>query len=287
MKRKILLLIITIFTILLTGCSKINNSTDNNQDDFMSYIEKNYVKFDWFDDNIKFDDIKDFSSYDEYFITKDGNLFQYNLEKKFKSTNKNYEQINSSLNFVRFVRYDIVDDNNNYYRYTEGINKSDEKEWDSDLNNLCNKIYINYPNVYSIGNEWRVYRHQYLLYEDNNLYIFKYKKKSNAINISGESTCIFEKEIVEPSVINNEKFISATGYIFKTDKSFYKTQTKEIKSEYADEEDYTTDSITKMEISKYYDDIYYFNGSVLILKDDLNHIYINKDKDGYWFGFKG
>lgn len=291
MKKYFAILLFLSLLIVITGCSKtvekIGDIFKNNEDNFNAYIDNNYKKFDWFDDNIKFDDISDFSSSNKYFVTKEGKLYRFDLEKKYKSTNMNYEQIDSQIKFKRFMRGKIVSEDDNYYTYSSGIMLADDKEWDSNSKSLCNKVYKEYPNIYLVANDWMAYRHSYLYYDNENLYLFKYKEKSNNVYFDGESVCIYEKTLVNPSNINNEKFISASGYVFKTDKGYYNITIKEVISEYADEENYSEDIISKMDISKYYDKIFYFNGSVLLLKDDLSHIYINKDKDGYWYNFKG
>lgn len=210
------------------------------------------------------------------FITKNGDLYQFSLEKKF-SNEQNCKKYETEIKFDHFFIYPndrdlsvIVGNNNKYY------STNDNKELVEFCAEHCAYAYKKsvsdmdkkYPNSYGkwIFNSSNGDFFDRLFYlKDNKIYTYDYQ-------VGDTFKVLGEKEY--SSLPDDELFVSIEGRIIKTSKAFYKIGiiNQQQCSQYEDVD--CVEGLLKLdEISNHYNDIDYFNGNYIIFKND-NNIYI-------------
>ncbi len=206
------------------------------------------------------------------FITKDGKLYEFTLNKKY-SNEQICKQINADTSFNYFNMFPndrdlslMVDNNNNFYYYEKSL--LNFKEWDkyhfADTTNYIlshPQSYTTYANEH-IENAGSAFYNYYA--ENNDIY--------KRLLYWKDSSTVYENPVLLHQ-FTDENVIGLEGKIFKTDKGFYKigATNKEECEKYEDIE--CNEGIVKIEdVSKHYKDIEYFNGNYLIFKND-NNIY--------------
>ena len=272
-KRLLIVLFIVLSSIFLFGCdnkneSNINHNSTNTQ-------QKKYKSIDW-NCEIALSDIKTIKDngmmdiQPKMFISKDGDLYQFSLEKKFSNeqnckkyeSNKKYDKFyifpndrDLSLFVTTNGKFKYLDNDRNLVDFFSVYNES--------YSAYMVKLYNNNPDSYV----------EYVM--GYNSYYNVYTVKNNKIYLK-EITTLGKNinETIFSEFPNNETFISLEGRIFKTDKSFYRIGIINQKqcSEYEDVE--CTYGLLKIEdISADYNNIEYFNGNYIIYKNDRK-IYI-------------
>lgn len=242
-------------------------------DDKKKKYRKKYQKYEWNCDipltkikTIKYNGMMDIQP--PIFISDDGDLYQFSLEKKYSNGQK-CKKYESDKKYDRFYIFPN-DSELSLFVTADGKFKflDDEKKlvdfysiYDYYNSSYISRLYSNNPNSYVLykierkGNYYKVYE-----VKENKIYL---KKISNF----GE----YIDEIILAEFPSDEKFISLEGKIFKTDKGFYKigvTNQKQC-SEYMDVE--CIEGLIKIkDISSHYNDIEYFNGNYIIFKNDIN-----------------
>lgn len=208
------------------------------------------------DCEIKLDKIVDFSTYahQNYFIDIDGSLYQYTDNGQLFSNDKNYKKI-SDDKFVRFLRYSAITSNNKIGNmengrvefYPNGINCYVIQEVLDKNPSLITFSYGNFPLCYVRNKE-------------------VYAVRSNLSDIY-DDTLIGVLQ-------SDEEFIGGYGNVIKTDKNYYYSDivNQDELDKYVDAE--RKYGFLRMDaVSDAYDEIQYYNGNMIIFKDDNEHIY--------------
>lgn len=253
------------FCLLLTGCDSsntngyvnniVNNQTNDNEE---IDIGGKYESFEW-KCSVILDDIINFSGFDNKFITKDGELYNYSFDQLF--TNNDYcKKIDTTYKFKRFINGSIVTTDNKSLAYVDGKlieNYGWTGGFDYELLKLHNDLFELHRNngILDLAGI------SYYGYNDGNKVIL-YNYNVNKIEEKYELS-------------DGEEFVEGYYHIFKTNKKYYYNSiiNKEECNKYADVE--CKYGITPIDdINKVYDKIYYFNGKILIYNHDKNHVYM-------------
>lgn len=256
----IIVIIIVIIGIFIKS-NMIGNKQDyaeeNKENDKITQLKSQYMRFEWNID-IPLTEVKDICLYcygEQYFITNDGSLYVYS--DKLFSNNKHYKKIESEKTFSRFLDQYVITTDNILMHIDKDYNLEEIKYYHSKETNEIQKVYTQgqVPN-------------NYIELEDNTFYYYDY----DAFKFK------YEKKEIGKFPVNNEIFLGQYGYIFKTDKGYYKygiTNQEEV-NKYADVE--RKYGIVRVdEISDIYDEILIYNGEFLVFKNDLEHIYCTYD----------
>lgn len=262
------ILISVIIVLVLTGCnnktnSNLNNETNNNIDKSESLNNKNdiknkYQKFEWKCD-IGLSDIKDISGFKSMFITNDGKLYEFSLDRPF-SNEKYCKKIDTDKRFVRFINGTIITDENKIYAYTD--NNEFVERMSGWTGGFDYSLFDKYDNLI-LFSKFGI-NHDYAIVEDKEVSIIKYEIEHYP-NTYTESIGFLNSD---------EEYIGGFYRILKTTKNYYVygeineeecNKYVDIKCEYG---------LKRVEeISNQYDNILYYNGKFIIFKDDLNNIY--------------
>lgn len=203
------------------------------------------------------------------FISKDGDLYQFSLDKKY-SNEQNCKKYDSDKKYDRFYIFPNDRDlslfvtNNGEFKYLDNDKNIVDfySIYEKSYSSYISKLYNDNPNSYV----------KYVMGEDS--YYNVYNVRDNKIYLKKISNLgVYINESVFAEFPVDENFISLEGRIFKTNKAFYKVGITNQKncSEYEDIE--CIEGLVKLEdVSNHYNDIEYFNGNYIIFKND-NNIY--------------
>lgn len=236
------MLIIFLLILFICGCSSKEIKKDTNRNDDTTIEKKNDLKllrgltqeFDWNCD-VDLHNIKDINIYYMRFIDNNGSLYEFDLQKKYSTTNNNCKKVDTEIKFDSFSRDRIISIDKKIYNYIDGIVEetglkySDYFDFEIELN----------PR-YGIVNNNKVY-------DSSNKELYSFE--------------------------NGEEYINTITGIIKTNKAYYKygIVNKKECNEYADIKcEYGI--IKDDELTSAYDDIYYINKNYYILKSS-NKIY--------------
>lgn len=190
--KKIYILLICLFTVILSGCDfveKINEEIEKEDNPYLSFVcvkdrnniygvtnEKNVIKV---TDNA-FSNFGLFDIYNDYLYYTDSNfkLHKMSIDKSLKDENLDLEIDSKSWNLS------VYDDN----VIVQGLNK----DWFTKIYNINSKE-INSLNIV-VNNEDYLYKNNYY-FTDNNQNLMVYDIETDSVNlIAGDSRIIFRKD---------------------------------------------------------------------------------------------
>lgn len=242
--------------VLLCGCSSkaikenIASSSDNNVAENKTLINRRGTEYDW-NCEVSLTNIKDININYMRFISKDGDLYEFDLEKKFSSTNNNCKKVDTDIKFERFIASTIISKDNKIYRYENSKLLERPLEYTGGFQYDYfdkNNNYVIFSYVNNIGG----------FIKDNKVYVYKLS--------NNDSTIISEKEIYK--FADDEYYIGTYGELIKTNKAYYIygiTNKKEC-SDFADVKcEYGI--VKDEELTNAYNDIQYTNDYYFIFKD--------------------
>ncbi len=235
---------------LITGCrGKIE------EDAFIK--EKLSTTIEHFECEVKVQDIKEFSSYQNLFLTKDGKLYKWEKEKL--ENGKHCEAINNNLTFERFIYGVIVGKDEKLYAYinnqlVDTIPESYEGAIDQNL-------YQKNKNVFEFSQNFEESDYQYA----TSVFYLAKLEGNRVFLYDTNNEDIITKEI--GSIDKNEKILWYGDNVIKTDKAYYnygKTNKKECLKKKNVECLY---GVSKVEDPTYYYDIIEtYSGGYFVLK---------------------
>lgn len=252
MKKKIFLL--CLIALLFTGCTKesVDNKINKKEKSQDKILEgRKGLEYEW-DCEIDLKDIKDISTFNSMFISKDGKLYEFSLTLKFSTTNNHCRKIDTDMTFEKFINGAIISTDKKIYGYYDGNFEERPHGWTGAFNyalydyNENVLIYDGRDGIYGIA-------------KDNKLYIYKTNDFSSD-DIKSEKV-LYEFD-------NDEFFVEAYGSIIKTNKAYYSygianrkdcEQYADIKCEYG--------IVKDEELTEAYNDIFYTNNVYFILKE--------------------
>lgn len=271
MKKLLILIFMVSLCFLFVGCSlktedipKEKNTKNTDDNKWLKQLTNYYEKYDW-NCEVSLKTIKDFSTFNNVFITNDGDLYQYSLEKIF--SNGSYcKKIDSDIKFDRFINGAIISTNKIPYAFYENKLIKKMEGWTGGFDyNLLNK----YDGIFMLNQTHDGSSFDYMQF----LYGFISNNTVYSINNSGDK----RKQTEIGKIPDDEYLVKTYNDIIKTNKNFYyySIVNREECEKYADVE--CAYGLARFdEISNYYDRIYYFNARILILNDNENYIYTNQ-----------
>ncbi len=258
--------------ILVSGCSNnvsVKNNKKNDKDKITQtekrVIDKMSFTYKW-DCEVPLNKIKDISTVGMNFISDDGALYEFNLDKKYSTTGSHCRKVNIDVSFEKFIYNKIISSDKKVYlqngeNYVDISNEERIQGWvmgfPYDLYDYNENIII--LNM-DLDNSFK-----YGIVEDNKVY--EYETGSLSSDYIGKG-----KELYTFS--DGETLVGIYGSYIKTNKAYYvygvtnKNECEkyaDIKCEYGIVKDKT--------LSDAYDEIYYMNNYYLIMKSDYNKLY--------------
>ena len=265
------LIILVLAVILVSGCSNnvsVKNNKKNDKDKITQtekrVIDKMSFTYKW-DCEVPLNKIKDISTVGMNFISDDGALYEFNLDKKYSTTGSHCRKVNIDVAFEKFIYNKIISSDKKVYlqngeNYVDISNEERMQGWvmgfPYDLYDYNENIII--LNIGSVDTK-------YGIVEDNKVY--EYETDSLSSDYIGK-----RKELYTFS--DGETLVGIYGSYIKTNKAYYvygatnKNECEkyaDIKCEYGIVKDKT--------LSDAYDEIYYMNNYYLIMKSDYNKLY--------------
>lgn len=265
------LIILVLAVILVSGCSNnvsVKNNKKNDKDKITQtekrVIDKMSFTYKW-DCEVPLNKIKDISTVGMNFISDDGALYEFNLDKKYSTTGSHCRKVNIDVAFEKFIYNKIISSDKKVYlqngeNYVDISNEERIQGWvmgfPYDLYDYNENIII--LNIGSVDTK-------YGIVEDNKVY--EYETDSLSSDYIGK-----RKELYIFS--DGETLVGIYGSYIKTNKAYYvygatnKNECEkyaDIKCEYGIVKDKT--------LSDAYDEIYYMNNYYLIMKSDYNKLY--------------
>lgn len=255
------------------GCDKRTDNTEESQkisedNSVLKQLSQDYKEYEWKCD-VALNEIKEVGN-QSLFITNDGELYQYSLDKIF-SNEKYCKKLETELKFNRFFDSLVATQNNELYEVNiigGTINFEKLESYHSIVKTL--KKYSN--NFFIFHRAYKPYGFDSMTCD----YTIVDNKIVYSIICGDGNNNILKSELGKLS--DDESFISSSGNIIKTSKNFYYNSilNREECDKYVDIKcNYGLVKITDM--SKIYDDVYYFNGLNLILKSRTNTLYVIED----------
>lgn len=257
--------------ILVNGCSNnvsVKNNKKNDKDKITQtekrVIDKMSFTYKW-DCEVPLNKIKDISTVGMNFISDDGALYEFNLDKKYSTTGSHCRKANIDVSFEKFINIGIISSDKKVYlqngdNYVDISNEERIHGWvmgfPYGLYDYNENIII--LNIGSVDTK-------YGIVEDNKVY--EYETDSLSSDYIGK-----RKELYTFS--DGETLVGIYGSYIKTNKAYYvygatnKNECEkyaDIKCEYGIVKDKT--------LSDAYDEIYYMNNYYLIMKSDYNKLY--------------
>ncbi len=258
--------------ILVNGCSNsvsVKNNKKNDKDKITQtekrVIDKMSFTYKW-DCEVPLNKIKDISTVGMNFISDDGALYEFNLDKKYSTTGSHCRKANIDVSFEKFINIGIISSDKKVYlqngdNYVDISNEERIQGWvmgfPYGLYDYNENIII--LNIGSVDTK-------YGIVEDNKVY--EYETDSLSSDYIGK-----RKELYTFS--DGETLVGIYGSYIKTNKAYYVygatnknecAKYADIKCEYGIVKDKT--------LSDAYDEIYYMNNYYLIMKSDYNKLYI-------------
>lgn len=260
MKKYIYILLALCF--ILTGCSSKDSNNkviqeSNSSKEVLDKVLKNKISNtnEW-NCEIELNNIVDISDWGK-FITKDGDIYEYNFYQKYSTTGNNCKKIDTNIKFNRFIHEIGISNDGKLYGFYD------------------DKIEIR-PFGYTGAFDYNAYDYDnnvILLFMDTGFDVYGVIKNNVIYKLSGsmgkynglEELYKFE---------DGEEFLSMNGKYIKSNKAFYRYSIVNRKecNEYADVE-CKYGIVRDDELTKEYDKIQYINDTFLILKNDSNNIY--------------
>jgi len=268
-KMYVILSIVIVIILLITFLVFGKNANSNHNEDKPNITEKislkdklkiNLTSYEWKSD-VMLNDIKEFSAFG-LLITNQGELYRYSINKLF-SNNQNTQKVETDKKFNRFINGALITVDNKIYGYIEETNKFVER-MDGWTGGFVYNVFDKYNNMFQFGNPYLTSNIMYSLVENNIYYNIILNSQNNSIEL-------FDKF----EFGTDEIFIRSYSQALKTNKAYYKygmINTNDY-NKYADVTPiYGPVKISN--ISNLYSEILYFDGTILIFKDDINHIYL-------------
>ncbi len=224
---------------LVCGCGKKEKVALNNEDSVKDNLTKVKVNCE------EIQDIKDFSYYNNLFITKKGKLYQINFSQLF-SNDKNCREIKSEIRFKKIIRGGIIGVDNNVYYFD--ANKTELVKFDFQDGYLT-MPYINniekdsYENIFSAPNKAGEQNYFWVDRENNKIYMFEETLQPS--NLKKEAILTLEQGENIEYVVDN---------LIKTNRAIYTFQSiiinKDECDKYADVDCKYTDKFEPEKITK-------------------------------------
>lgn len=257
--------------ILVSGCSNnvsVKNNKKNDKDKITQtekrVIDKMSFTYKW-DCEVPLNKIKDISTVGMNFISDDGALYEFNLDKKYSTTGSHCRKANIDVSFEKFINIGIISSDKKVYlqngdNYVDISNEERIQGWvmgfPYGLYDYNENIII--LNIGSVDTK-------YGIVEDNKVY--EYETGSLSSDYIGK-----RKELYTFS--DGETLVGIYGSYIKTNKAYYVygATNKNECEKYADIEcEYGI--VKDKTLSDAYDEIYYMNNYYLIMKSDYNKLY--------------
>lgn len=257
--------------ILVSGCSNnvsVKNNNKNDKDKITQtekrVIDKMSFTYKW-DCEVPLNKIKDISTIGMNFISDDGVLYEFNLDKKYSTTGSHCRKVNIDVSFEKFICNGIISSDKKIYlqngkNYVDISNETRIQGWvmgfPYDLYDYNENIII--LNIASVDTK-------YGIVEDNKVY--EYETGSSSSDYIGKGKKLY-------TFSDDETLVGIYGSYIKTNKAYYvygatnKNECEkyaDIGCEYGIVKDKT--------LSDAYDEIYYMNNYYLIMKSDYNKLY--------------
>ncbi len=270
--KKLVFTLIMVF--LLSGCiNEGKKTTDSIEDDSVRDVnleniisKHHYKKYDFICE-ISTEDIKDYSGFDNMFLTKDGELYEWSLQTFTNETN--CKKVDTKIKFSRFINGTLVGYDEKLYDYQDKIIKKGAPEGTGSLNT---NIYDKYSDMFLFSRNYSVSdnsfdaNHRYAIVKDNIVY--------ETIFTSDNDISLFQ--IGE--IPKDEITIGMYYNILKTNKNYYyySVINREQCNKYADIE-CEFGLMRFNEISDIYEELQFYSPSgFIILKSEPNVIYSNQ-----------
>ena len=269
-KRRYLIILVLVM-ILVSGCSNnvsVKNNNKNDKDKITQtekrVIDKMSFTYKW-DCEVPLNKIKDISTIGMNFISDDGVLYEFNLDKKYSTTGSHCRKVNIDVSFEKFICNGIISSDKKIYlqngkNYVDISNETRIQGWvmgfPYDLYDYNENIII--LNIASVDTK-------YGIVEDNKVY--EYETGSSSSDYIGKGKKLY-------TFSDDETLVGIYGSYIKTNKAYYvygatnKNECEkyaDIGCEYGIVKDKT--------LSDAYDEIYYMNNYYLIMKSDYNKLY--------------
>ncbi|MGM9877167.1 MAG: hypothetical protein ACI33S_00820 [Bacilli bacterium] len=287
MKKKLCLILICGVVLLgICGCSNNNVDNENNLNQNKSQIlngfdiienSGNYYTCSHYYQKVDlkchaFSEISDISSVDNLFITKDGSLYEYSIDKLYSTTNENCKKIDTNKKFVNFLKGGILADDNVYYiyNYNEIITPVDSSgttiAFDSEI--IKNANAKDKKNITHVSSTDEITLN---ILENNNIYQYK---TSTSIYTIDRNEIIF-------TIPDDEKIEYIIDEVIKTNKNYYnyvlETENEEECKKYKDidciiKPTYKTTSIVNKEFD-FYNQVRFYKPQKIVITNN-NDIYL-------------
>lgn len=261
MKKTILIIICFI---CMVGCSSTTDikEKENNLNVSSSKLKSKYTSKEW-KCSVPLENIKDISGFENVFITNEGELYEFSLEKLY--SNDDYcKKIESNYKFTRFINGAIITEDNKIFGY-------------------INNEFIEEPFAWTGAFRYDLYK------QHNNIFKFDKGYNETSFDVTGityygylDGNKIIVLDGIESNIAytydlkDDEIFLGSYYEFIKTNKGYYYNgiiNSSEC-NKYADVECvYGVKAFT--ELNDEYDNIYFFNGRQIIFKDDMKHLYVD------------
>ena len=271
MKRKYLIILVLVM-VFVSGCSNNSSVKDNKTNDKTKItqtekrvIDKMSFTYKW-DCEVPLNKIKDISTVGINFISDDGSLYEFDLDRKYSTTDSHCRKVDIDVSFEKFIYNGIISSDKMVYL------RVGEKYVDISNEERIQGLVMGFP---------------YDLYEYNENIIILNMDLDNSLKYGiVEDNKVYEYETGSPSsdyvgktgelhaFSNDETLVGIYGSYIKTNKAYYvygiinKSKCEEyadIECEYGIVKDKT--------LSDAYDEIYYMNNYFLVMKSDYNKLY--------------
>lgn len=266
------LIILVLAVILVSGCSNnvsVKNNKKNDKDKITQtekrVIDKMSFTYKW-DCEVPLNKIKDISTVGMNFISDDGALYEFNLDKKYSTTGSHCRKVNIDVSFEKFINNGIISSDKKVYlqkgeNYVDISNEERRQGW---VMGFPYDLYDYNENIIILNMDLDI-NLKYGIVEDNKVY-------ENGTGTFSSDYIGKGKELYTFS--DGETLVGIYGSYIKTNKAYYVygVTNKNECEKYADIEcEYGI--VKDKTLSDAYDEIYYMNNYYLIMKSDYNKLY--------------